>query len=298
MEFRDLRYLEVLAAELHFGRAASRLHMTQPALSQALARMEREIGCPLLLRDSRGASLTSAGRALLNGSRGVLKSLELACELARRAGRGDAGNVTIGFVDAAVFQILPRLLRGARERYPAINVVSRQFKSVELAAAMDAGQLDLGILRRDSIGPDVETRTLLAERMSLVVPQDHRLADARDVTVAELVDEDFIVPALEGVPVLYSLCMDTCAAAGFTPHVVAHIVSIQVLIELVAQGIGVAFAPASWAGSRSDVAVKRLRQVEEHFDITIAYRPKQLSTAAQHLLELALEQALPDARTA
>ena len=291
MEFRDLRYLEVLAAELHFGRAAGRLHMTQPALSLAVARMEKEIGCPLLVRGARGASLTDAGRTLLTQSKGVLQSLDMACDLARRVGGGEIGNVTIGFVDAAVFDLLPPLLRAFRLQHPEINVVSRQLKSAELARAIDAGQLDLAILRLDSVGPDVETRVLRSERLALALPRNHRLASAREVAIADLVDEDFIVPALEGVPVLHSLCLDMCANAGFTPHVVAHIVSIQVLIELVAQQFGVAFVAESWARGCSDVVVKRLADADEYLDIAVAFKPKQLSVPARHLVDLAIQQA-------
>jgi DNA-binding transcriptional LysR family regulator len=291
VELRDLRYLEVLAAELHFGHAAARLHMTQPALSQALQRLEREIGCPLLQRDPRGASLTNAGRVLLAETRGVMKSVDIASDLARRAGRGDTGNVTIGFVDAAVFDILPGLLRAYRQRYPAVKVNSRQLKSAELGLGVETGQLDLAILRRDGAGPDVEYRTLRRERLSLAVSRNHRLAGARDVGVADLADEDFVIPALEGVPSLHGLCLDLCLAADFTPRIVAHISSIQVLIQLVAQDIGVAFVAESWTQNRPDVVVKTLRGVEEYMELAVAFRPKHLPVAAKNLLDLALQTA-------
>ena len=140
MELRDLRYLQVLAAELHFGRAAARLHMTQPALSQSLARLEKEIGCPLLQRDPRGASLTDAGRFLLSETQAVLKSMDTACALSRRGGRGDFGSVTVGFIDAAVFDILPALLLKHRERYPDVTVTCRQLKSFERSEPIETGQ--------------------------------------------------------------------------------------------------------------------------------------------------------------
>jgi DNA-binding transcriptional LysR family regulator len=241
MELRDLRYLEVLAAELHFGRAATRLHMTQPALSQSLARLEKEIGCPLLQRDPRGASLTDAGRVLLAETQGVLKSMDIACELSRRAGRGDTGSVTVGFVDAAVFDILPPLLHGYRQRFPQVSVTARQLKSAELAERVEIGQLDLAFLRREAAIPGVEYRTIRTERLALAVNRNNPLADARDVAVRDLADEDFIIPALDGAPTLHALWRDICFAAGFAPRIAAHTISIQVLIEMVAHDLGVAF---------------------------------------------------------
>jgi DNA-binding transcriptional LysR family regulator len=276
---------------LHFGRAAARLHMTQPALSQALARLEREIGCPLLQRDPRGASLTEAGRVLLAETEDVLRTVDVACDTARRAGRGETGEVTIGFLDAAVFDILPPLLRAFRQRYPAVNVTSRQLKAAELVEGVKAGQLDLAITRRDGSGDEVEYRALRRERLALAVSRTNPLANAPDVTVADLAGEDFIIPVIEGVPSLHGLWLDLCHRAGFDPHIAAHISSIQVLIELIANDIGVAFAAESWTQYNPDVVVKPLRGVNEFFEVGVAYRPRQLPGTARNLLEMALRLA-------
>jgi DNA-binding transcriptional LysR family regulator len=291
MELRDLRYLAVLGSELHFGRAAVRLHMTQPALSQALARLEREIGCSLLQRDPRGASLTEAGRVLLAETEGVLRTVDVACDLARRAGRGETGEVTIGFVDAAVFDIVPLLLRAFRQRYPAVNVTSRQLKAAELVEGVKAGQLDLAITRRDGSGDEVEFRTLRRERLALAVSLANPLASASDIAVADLAAEHFIIPVLEGVPSLHGLWLELCHDAGFEPHISAHISSIQVLIELIANDIGVAFAAESWTQNNPDVVVKPLRGTNEYIEVGVAYRPRQLPGPARNLLEMALRMA-------
>ncbi|MCW2648766.1 MAG: LysR family transcriptional regulator [Pseudonocardiales bacterium] len=292
MELRDLRYLEVLAAELHFGRAAMRLHMTQPALSQSLARLEKEIGCPLLQRDPRGASLTDAGRVLLSETQDVLKSMDHACELSRRAGRGDMGSVTVGFVDAAVFDILPPLLLGYRQRFPEVSVTARQLKSAELAERVETGQLDLAFLRREAAIPGVEYRTIRTERLAVAVNRNHPLAQARDVAVRDLADEDFIIPAMDGAPSLHALWRDICFAAGFAPRIAAHTISIQVLIELVAHDLGVAFVVDSWgAKSNPQVVVKELRDVEEFLELAVGFRPKQIPVPAKNLLDMALEMA-------
>jgi DNA-binding transcriptional LysR family regulator len=287
MELRDLRYLEVLAAELHFGRAAMRLHMTQPALSQSLARLEKEIGCPLLQRDPRGASLTDAGRVLLSE-----KAMDTACELSRRAGRGDTGSVTVGFVDAALFDILPPLLHEYRLRFPDVTVTCRQLKSVELSECVESGQLDLAFMRREAAMPGVEYRTIRTELLAVAVSRNSPLALARNLAVKDLADQDFIIPALDGAASLHSLSLDICFAAGFRPRIAAHTISIQVLIELVAQELGVAFVVDSWgAKANPNVVVKQLRGVEEFLELTVGYRPKQIPMPAKNLLDMALEMA-------
>lgn len=286
MEFRDLRYLEVLAAELHFGRAAARLHMTQPALSQALGRLEKEIGCRLLQRDHHGASLTNAGRVLLAETQGVSKSMDMAFELSRRAGRGDVGSVTVGFVDAAVFDILPPLLARFRDRYPDVSVTSRQLTSAELAHGVSVGQLDLALTRRESEQAGVEFTTIRREPLSLAVSKGHRLAVARDVSARELVDEQFLFPTRDGVPSLNSMWHDICLAAMFSPRITAYVSSLQVLAELVAQDVGVTFVAQSWVQRHPNVVLKELRDVEEYLELAIAYRPDQLSATANNFLRL------------
>jgi DNA-binding transcriptional LysR family regulator len=288
MEFRDLRYLEVLAAELHFGRAATRLHMTQPALSQALARLEKEIGCPLMQRDHRGASLTAAGRVLLAETQGISSTMSTACELSRRAGRGDTGTVTVGFLDAAVFDVLPPLLRTFQRLYPAVDVTARQLKSAELSRGVEVGQLDLAFLRRELPPPGVEFLTLRSEPLVLAVSRNHRLAGARDVSVRELTDEAWVMPALEGVPSLHAMWLDICYAAMFTPKIAAHISSIQVLIELVAQEVGIAFVAERWVQGNPNVVLKPMRDVDQYLELAIAFRPTQLSSTAKNFLDLVL----------
>ena len=292
MELRDLRYLEVLAAELHFGRAAARLHMTQPALSLAIARLEREIGCPLLRRHSRGASLTNAGRVLLAEMQGVQKTIEVASELSRQAGRGDSGSLSIGFVDAAVLDMLPRLLGEYRRLYPAVNVTSRQLKSAELADGVESGRLDVAILRRDGGSPEVEYRhTAHRTARDRRRPEQPTRLTGRCVD-QDLVDQDFIIPALEGSSALYGLWFDLCRTAGFTPRVVAHIISVQVLIELIAHDIGVAFVGENtWANGNPNVLVKPLRGVEMYLETVIAFRPQAMTEASTNFLELALRDA-------
>jgi DNA-binding transcriptional LysR family regulator len=290
VELRDLHYMETLAAELHFGRAATRLHLSQPALSQALARLEREIGCPLVERDHRGVtSLTNAGRVLLSETQGLRKSISMACEMSRRAGRGETGTVAIGFVDAATFDVLPRLLKKVREQYPGVSIVCHQLKSSELARAVEVGRLDLAILRRDEPPPGVELRTVLQERICVAVSRSSPLSWLRDLSISDLANQAFVLPVQEDVASVRPGFLRICHEAGFSPRIVAHATSIQVIVELVAQGLGVAFAALPWARDNPNVVVQELRDVEEYMELALAFRPEGISSEAQNLLELVFD---------
>jgi DNA-binding transcriptional LysR family regulator len=290
VELRDLHYMETLAAELHFGRAATRLHLSQPALSQALARLEREVGCPLVERDHRGVtSLTNAGRVLLSETHGLQKSIAMACEMARRAGRGETGTVAIGFVDAATFDVLPPLLQKSRERYPAVSIICHQLKSSELARGVEVGQLDLAFLRRDEPPPGVELRTVVQDRICVLVSRSGPLARLGDLSIIDLANQDFILPVQEDVASVRPGFLRICHAAGFSPRIVAHATSIQVIVDLVAQGMGVAFAARSWARHNPNVVVQELRDVDEYMDVALAFRPEGMSSQAKNLLDLVFE---------
>ena len=290
MELRDLHYMETLAAELHFGRAATRLHLSQPALSQALARLEREIGCPLVERDHRGVtSLTNAGRVLLSETHGLRKSIAMACEMSRRAGRGDTGTVAISFVDAATFDLLPRLLKKFREHYPGVSIVCHQLKSSELARGVELGQLDLAFLRRDEPPPGVELRTVLLERICVAVSRDGPLSWLPDLSITDLANQTFVLPVQEDVAGVRPGFLRICHEAGFSPRIVAHATSIQVIVDLVARGLGVAFAARAWARGNPNVVVQELRDVEEYMELALAFRPEGISSEAQNLLDLVFD---------
>jgi DNA-binding transcriptional LysR family regulator len=287
MELRDLRYMEVLATELHFGRAAARLHLSQSALSQALARLEREVGCPLVERDHRGVTaMTNAGRVLLAETHGLRRSIGIACELSRRAGRGESGTVAIGFVDAATFDVLPPLLRTFRERYPAVQVICHQLRASELARGVEVGQLDLALTRRHEPPPGVEFRTVLREEICVAVSRSGPLARLSHLSMTDLVNQDFVMPVQEDLASIRPTLMRICHDAGFSPRIVAHTTSIQVIVELVAQGVGVAFVAQSWARQNPNIIVHELPDVDECMELAIAFRPQGMSTEASNLLEL------------
>ena len=288
MELRDLRYFEVLASELNFGRAANALHLTQPALSLAVARLERQVGCALFQRTHQGVSLTAAGSVLLAESQGLHYTLERACTLARRASEGDLGSLTIGFLDSAVFDVLPSALSAFRALHPGVDLTLRQRSSSELIALVERGGLDVAFVRPDIPRTDIEMRVLLREDTVAVISRDHHLADTPQLRVAQLAEERFVFIEREFAPTIYARWMELCAAALFAPQITAYVGSAPVLIELVAQNIGIGFAARSWVRRDDRVVALPLSDVQMDMAIALAYRPDRMSTACENFIDLML----------
>lgn len=296
MELRDLRYFEALASELNFGRAANALHLTQPALSLAVARLERQVGCALFQRTHQGVSLTAAGSVLLAETRGLRYTLERARTLARRASEGDLGSLAIGFLDSAVFDVLPSTMAAFQASHPGVDLTLHQRSSSELIALVERGALDVAFVRPDIPRTDIEMRVVLREDTIAVVNRDHPLAGTPALRVAQLAEERFVFIEREFSPTIYARWMELCAAALFAPQITAYVGSAPVLIELVAQDIGIAFAARSWIRRDDRVVALPLSDVQMDMAIAVAYRPDRMSTACENFIELVLGHFEQDGR--
>lgn len=246
MELRHLRYFLAVAEEMHFGRAAARLAMAQPPLSQQIRQLEEELGVALFRRTRRRVALTEAGEAFLVGARRALAEVERAAVAARRAARGETGHLAIGFVGSATYELLPSLLRLLRSRYPDIALSLREMTTAQQATALAAGEIDLGFLRPPLEGDDLDMATVREERLVAVLPAGHRLAGSTEpLDLAELAREAFVLfPAAQGQG-LYSQIVEACRQAGFYPRVVQEAVQMDTLLALVAGSVGVTLAPSS-----------------------------------------------------
>ena len=187
---RQLRYFVAVAEELHFTRAADRLHMTQQPLSAAIARLELQLGVQLLDRTTRRVALTEAGEAFLEASRAALRAVDVAVETAVDSGRGESGDVSIGMSSGAWYG-LGDLFSEIRERYPGLRLHVRQQSTLPLLAAVRSGELDLAVGLCTQVPGDLEARRLKDEPVLLALPADHRLAGRDSVPLAEARDETF-----------------------------------------------------------------------------------------------------------
>lgn len=218
MELRHLSAFVAVAEELHFGRAAKRLQMAQPPLSQQIRQLEKELGVQLFERNTRSVRLTSAGESFLQPVRTVLDDLDTAVRAAKAAGRGEYGRVTIGFAGASSHETLPHLTRAVRAAHPALELVMRgqTYANVALDRVAD-GSLDLGFVRLPVTQPGVAYRVIDEEELVCALPFDHRLARLESVPIDVLAEEPFVsFPANTGSTVRDAM-VGACEAAGFNP---------------------------------------------------------------------------------
>jgi DNA-binding transcriptional LysR family regulator len=244
VELRHLRYFRAVAEELHFGRAAERLHIAQPPLSQQIRQLERELGVTLLVRSTRKVELTPAGSAYLTRAVAILDAVDDAAEQAQRIADGVEGRLAIGCVGSATYSLLPRLVRALRERLPGVDVSVRgEMLAPAQISALLAGEIDLALLR-----PPVEQSGLLLEtvrrdRLLAALPEGHALAHRKELNIADLRDEEFVAHAGHGRSVMNSVLTAMCADAGFVPRVRHEVEETSTLVTLVAAGLGVAIVP-------------------------------------------------------
>lgn len=276
MELRHLRYFVAVAEDLHFGRAAARLHLSQPSLSQQIQALEERIGAALFVRNRRKVELTAAGRLLLPEARATLAQAEKAVVVARRAGRGEVGRLEIGFTGSAPFNpLLPQSVRRFRERWPDVQLSLNEMSTTAQFEALAAGRLDVGFLRpgqpMEMVG--IAQRLLLREPLLAVMTAAHPLAAGASVRVADLAAEPFILhPRAIGTG-LFDKVMTLCAAAGFAPRVAVEAHQMSTVVTLAAVGMGVSIVPEALRRLNTDgVAFRPIDDDGAFMDLIAARR--------------------------
>ncbi|MER8061197.1 LysR substrate-binding domain-containing protein [Streptomyces sp. NPDC094022] len=241
---RLLEQFLVVAEEEHFGRAAERLHMSQPPLSQSIQRLERGLGVRLFERGSGGVSLTPAGEVFAVDARRLLDAQSAVIERVRRVASGLEGDVRVGYVTVLSHHYLPGLLRAAAEELPGLRVHLHQDTPAGIAEMVRSGALDLGFLRDPSnLSAEIVSEAFAVERIAAALPHDHRLADAAAIDLADLRDEDFVLPAPGALPALAQQVQLACHEAGFIPRARAEADDLTGLYSYVASGLCVGLLP-------------------------------------------------------
>jgi DNA-binding transcriptional LysR family regulator len=246
MELRQLRYFVAVAEELHFRRAAARLHISQPPLSQQIRQLEDELGCRLLARTRRRVELTPAGDAFLRDARTLLAELEGAVETARRIDSGQTGRLRINFVGSALLSIVPEIVQRFRAARPSVELQLRERSTADQLRAVSSGAVDVGLVR-----PPIEelaelrATVVLRERTVAALPADHALARLRRIPVRRLASEPLVLFPRDQAPGFHDLLISSMAAPGTHPQVVQYAPEMLTIIGLVAAGIGVSLVPAS-----------------------------------------------------
>jgi DNA-binding transcriptional LysR family regulator len=275
VELRHLRSFVVLAEERHFGRAAARLHIAQPALSQQLRQLEREVGSRLLDRSTRRVDLTEAGRLLQMRAQEVLATLDQTSADIELLAAGRAGRVRVGFVGTATYDVLPRVAQRVRAELPDLELELRgELLGPQLLDALRSGDIDLAVLRPGPVPPDdLVVRQLRVEPLVAVLPSGHPRAAEKQVHLADLADSPVVTHPSGHRSTMQPLVLDTCRRAGFDPEIV-EVGETGTLVVFVAAGLGIGLVPASVRALRLDgVAYVPLAGDPVLVPLVLAHRP-------------------------
>jgi DNA-binding transcriptional LysR family regulator len=244
LETRHLRYFLVLAEELHFRRAAERLCIAQPPLSQQIQQLEQRLGFRLFERTQRRVELTAAGSLFYEEVRDIFARLERATALAKRAALGEVGRLAIGFVGTASYEVLPLVLREFRSRFPEVDLQLRELVSARQAEALREKRIQVGFARPPLVSQGIRCETLLQEPLLVALPETHPKAERTSISLSDLSEEPFILYPLSPKPCYAEEVMQACQEAGFVPNVVQETSEIHTALGLVAAGMGVTLVPA------------------------------------------------------
>ncbi len=247
MDFRHLLYFATLAEERNFRRAAHKLGISQPPLSQLIMRLEEEYGHKLFIRHARDVELTDAGRILLESARSVLAMAQETRQQIERVGQGEIGELTVSFTPGISFHpMIPALVRLWRRELPAVELTLRQAPTDELCSALGAGTDDIALIRPPIEAPsDLTIRVLAEEEMRIALPPEHRLWQAAQIGIADLAEEPFVLWPRFLAPGLYDAIIQRCFSAGFTPRIRVEAPEKATALAFVAAGLGVTLTPAS-----------------------------------------------------
>lgn len=251
--FRQLQQFIAVAEELNYRRAAERLHMSQPPLTQAIRRLEQAVGVELLERNRNAVRLTAAGAVLLEEARRITALAQAAIDATRRAAGGERGTLRFAFVASAALGHVPSVVRAFRAQYPGVRLELRTGTTTGQIENLRAQRIDAGLLvppLRDA--PDIEVQTLWRERLLAALPAAHPLADAPSIALARLAGEPFVLFPLAQGPAFLGAILSACLRVGFFPRVVQEAPQLQTVVALVACGLGVSIVPEAMRAIRHE----------------------------------------------
>ena len=288
---RLLRSFIAVAEELHFGRAAKRVNLSQPALSLQIKGIEEELQVQLFARSRRKTELTQAGEIFLIEARDVLQRVEQAITTVRRAALGQVGTLRIGFISTAAAIIMPPLVKRFREKYVHVEVDLRNVLTRDQLTQLQERKLDVGFLRVPlQTPPEIRTRVIHRERFVLLIPASHPLAEKKDLTLADCTQADFVMYSRKMAPGFHDQIMNILHRNGLTPHVVQEAAEMYTLISLVATGLGLSVVPASVTLHHAEnVVIRELHDEEAQSEIAIAWNLNNVSMTTQLFLQLVFE---------
>lgn len=295
MDIYSLRSFIVLTEQLHFGRAARVLNLSQPALTKQIHRMEEELGGELFERGRHGTSLSALGKEFLVHARDVVHRFDQLLEIGRKAAAGEVGQLRIGF-GFHTLELVPRVIVRLRRESPGVLIELRDMSTAEQVAALEEGRLDIGFVRLSArLSKDYTVRPVVSDRLALVLPED--MAEKNYTSLGDFRNESFIAISQKRSPGFYHHMLTLCARHGFHPRVVQEVTEFTSALALVRSGMGVAMIPASFIGGKiSGVRTFPLCEDAAAWSVGAAWRKDDANPVLQRFLRLLpLEAEKPDA---
>ncbi|MCK9215026.1 MAG: LysR substrate-binding domain-containing protein [Rhodoferax sp.] len=296
MNLRQLRYFVAVAEELHFGRAAVRLHISQPPLSQQILNLEEFLGVTLFKREKKRIELTFAGQVFLDSARKLLEQSQWAIQTVRRAAKGEVGTLVIGYASSIPFTgLIGRVVREFRSQRPDVELRIKEMRAVEQIKALVERNIDIGFVREPLLQthPLVESRCVYRETFVLAIPTDHPLSHMPSVQMANLRNESFVLYPRDCGTVLYDQVIHLCHEAGFFPNVIQETPQFASVLDLVSAGLGISIVPASTAhASLPNVNFRPITDTMEQTAVSMVCRREENSAALAALLAL-VQQVAP-----
>jgi len=291
MELRHIRYFLAVAEEQNFTRAAARVGIGQPPLSQQIKDLETEVGAPLFHRIPQGAELTEAGRAFLENVRVIPVQTERATRAAQRAARGEIGSIRVGFVGSAPFnRVMPATIRSFRRAYPDVEMSFDESNAMRLIACLKDGELDAAFFRfNESPSDDLQIRLLSEERMVVVLPATHPAAKSVEIDLVRLRNDALILVPRDAGPSLFDTAMLACRQAGFEPILGQSAPQLGSVVSLVAAELGFSMVPESMRQLQlTGVAYREVTGDAPLTRLALAYRRGETSKIVRNFVDLAV----------
>ena len=289
MELRLLKSFITVAEELNIGRAALRLHISQPPLTRQIQQLEEEIGATLFLRTTRGVELTDAGSLLLEEARNILSLTEQAAEKTYKAGQGRLGRIDVGIFGSGIFGAIPRILLAYRQAYPDVNIVLHSMNKGEQVAALRQRRLTVGFNRLLQQTPDISSEVILMEKLYLAVTDNHPFFEKASVAWHELAGQPLVAFPSGTRPGFIDRVIALCKEDGFQPRIVQEVGDAVNGVALVATGFGLCIVPESAINLKLPGVEYRplTRDPSPEVDLSCIYRTDDESPVLQTFLDIA-----------
>ncbi len=290
MELRHLRYFIAVAEELHFSKAAERLHIAQPPLSQQIQQLEAQLGVELFHRKTkRQVQLTEAGQVFLQEAYQLLAQLQKAIELTQKIGRGEKGQLRIGFTSLVTYNLLPLILRQFREQFSEVELILQELTTTEQERSLQESRIHIGFAHPPLEDNTLNQKCIQQEALIVALAETHPLAERENISVSSLVNENFIMFPRHLGSGLYDQIVSLCQQGNFSPKVTQEAIQMQTIIGLVSAGMGIAIVPSSLQNlQRNGVVYRSFEEKTPLVETAIIWREEDITPVLRKFLQIVM----------